>query len=256
MTWTFPVAANYSWIVIDLTNGNDHPYPNETEFSEISFQWRISYPTETYTCPNIPDYPDVSGIFRGCQYQSDNSKLPCIDFNNVTSKCQACYTGYTLANGRCVEANCPTGQFKRYGECIANPIGCVSYNDFSKCSQCSSDYTLTSGVCSRTPLTCSGRTFFNSVSWTCDKVDDKCKTWGTDGKCTSCLSATEKPVNGVCVSIDSTCTATQFVDAKGECVEKDPVCETFEKWGGKCIRCFWGYQVTQGKCVKIVCAER
>lgn len=107
-------------------------------------------------------------------------------------------------------------------------------------------------------MTCSGRTFFNSVTWTCDNVNDKCKEWGTDGLCTSCLSATEKPVNGVCVSIDSTCTSTQFVDAQGNCVENDLLCDTFEKWGGKCLKCIWGYNLdaARNKCVKIICPDR
>ncbi len=147
------------------------------------------------------------------------SKLPCIDWNNITSKCNACYTGYIVINGSCVEAKCPAGHYRRHEECIVNPLGCVLYIGFNKCGKCSDDYTLNSGVCTRTPLTCSGRTFFNNASWTCDAVDDKCGTWDAHGKCTSCLSDTEKLFYGDCVSIDLTfCTDTQYVDVYGHCV--------------------------------------
>lgn len=163
-----------------------------------------------------------------------------------------------MVNGRCVEADCPAGQYKKYGQCIENPTGCAIYSDFAKCTQCSIGYTLTNGVCNRTPLTCTGRNFFNSATWTCDKVNDKCREWGTDGLCTSCLSATEKPVNGICVPIDSTCTSTQYVDSKGNCVENDLLCDSFEKYGGKCLKCIWGYQLDAAKnqCTKIVCPTR
>lgn len=38
----------------------------------------------------------------------------------------------------------------------------------------------------------------------------------------------------------------------------DPLCQNFEKIGGACIKCVWGYQynTTQAKCVKIVCPTR
>lgn len=163
-----------------------------------------------------------------------------------------------MVNGRCVEADCPAGQYKKYGQCIENPTGCAIYSDFAKCTQCSIGYTLTNGVCNRTPLTCTGRNFFNSATWTCDKVNDKCREWETNGLCTSCLSATEKPVNGICVPIDSTCTSTQYVDTQGNCVENDLLCDTFEKYGGKCFKCIWGYQLdaAKNKCTKIVCPTR
>lgn len=58
--------------------------------------------TEIYTCPYIADYPDYTGIFRGCAFTPDLSKLPCISYNKTIGVCQACYTGYSLSNGRCL----------------------------------------------------------------------------------------------------------------------------------------------------------
>lgn len=176
VTFTFSsVPAGYSWIVVDLSLGTSVYFPPDDAFDVLTYQYRLSYATEAYACPYILDYPDYSGIFRGCAVQSDNSKLPCINWNNLTSTCTACYTGYTLVNGKCVDDVCPAGQYRKYGQCLPNPTGCAVYSDFALCTQCSTGYTLTNGVCTRTPLTCTGRTYFNSNTWTCNAVNDKCK---------------------------------------------------------------------------------
>lgn len=90
-------------------------------------------------------------------------------------------------------------------------------------------------------MNCTDRTFFNSATFTCDKVDDKCLTWDVKGLCLTCVNATDKVSNGKCVPIESLCTDKQFVNAKGECVDADPLCSNFEKFGGRCIKCVWGY---------------
>ena len=258
--YSFPVAAKYSWIVIDrnINGGNTPLIPND--LSTVSYTWRINYPTEVYNCPFSPDYPDVTGIFRGCSSLTDLSRLPCVFYNTTIGACQACYTGYTLINGKCLENPCPAGQYKKYGQCIANPLKCDTYNDFSKCTKCSAGYTLNAnGVCDRAPLNCTGRTFFNNATWTCDNVDAKCGEWNlSTGTCTSCLSLVEKAVNGKCIPLEDACPANQYINDKLECVDSDPLCSTFVKIGGKCITCVRGYEynTNQTKCVKIVCPNR
>jgi hypothetical protein len=146
--------------------------------------------TEVYSCPYPVEYPDLTGVFKGCANVTDLSKLPCVLYNATTSVCQACYTGYSLKNGQCFEDACPAGQYKHYGVCIAIPAGCDTYNDFSKCTKCSTGYTSnTAGGCDRAPLVCTGRTFFNSATWTCDNVDAKCATWDVNGICLTCLDS-------------------------------------------------------------------
>lgn len=80
--------------------------------------------TEPYDCPYNSDYPDTKGIFRGCSFPSQASKLPCVLYNTTINACQVCYIGYNLVNGVCLEAACPAGQYKRYGQCLKNPEGC------------------------------------------------------------------------------------------------------------------------------------
>lgn len=100
LTYEFDLNAGYYWIVIDL-GANGYPADNDWK-TYAGNKYRLSYSTEVYSCPFINDYPDYSGIFRGCEFASDNSKLPCIDFNDLTGVCRECFTGYALVNGRCV----------------------------------------------------------------------------------------------------------------------------------------------------------
>ena len=101
LNYEFEINAGYYWIIIDLS---DHlpGYPADNEWETFAARYRLSYSTEVYPCPFINDYPDYSGIFRGCEFAPDNSKLPCIDFNDLTGACRECFTGYALVNGRCV----------------------------------------------------------------------------------------------------------------------------------------------------------
>lgn len=253
------VPANYSWLVIDITADAAVAEPTNAEYNAITYTYRLMYFTETYPCPFVSDYPDFTGVFKGCVTSQDLSKLPCVLYNSTIGACLACYTGYTLVNGACVENSCPAGYYKKYGQCIANPVGCETFNSFTKCTKCATGYYLDNGVCALSPLTCTGRTFFNSATWTCDNVDSKCKEWdATTGLCTSCISTSEKAVSGKCLPFDQACTSTQFVNANLDCVESDPLCEIFEKVGGKCTKCVWSYEINaaQDKCVKIVCPTR
>ena len=265
LTWTYPLPTGYSWIIVDIGATTVDAYPVGTAGTNTwanpgyPYSHRMSWTTEVYACPYIIEYSDNTGVFKGCQFAQDNSKLPCIVFDKTTQTCTACYTGYTVVNGKCVESTCPAGQYKKYGACLDNPAGCATYSDFAGCTQCATNFTLENGVCSKTPLNCAGRTWYNAVTYTCDPVNDKCREWTLgDGKCTSCLSPAEKAVNGVCVEAVSTCTDKQYLDATGTCVDADPLCQFFEKVGGKCTKCVWAYEwsVKESKCVKIVCQNR
>lgn len=112
VTWPYTLTTNgYFWIIIDVSvrttaiaidAQNSNGWPLAPAWASYTFPWRLNYFTEVYSCPNSQDYPDVTGIFRGCTYAADLSKLPCVSYNNTIGACQACYTGYTLTNGRCL----------------------------------------------------------------------------------------------------------------------------------------------------------
>jgi hypothetical protein len=101
VTWIFNVSAQYSWILVDLSLNVANSFPSDATLAPYVFTYKLNYMTEVYSCPNPVEYPDLTGVFRGCANVSDLSKLPCVLYNATTSVCQACYTGYSLKNGQC-----------------------------------------------------------------------------------------------------------------------------------------------------------
>jgi len=101
VTWIFNVPAQYSWILVDLSYGEANGFPTDLIFTDYLFNYKLNYMTEVYSCPYPVEYPDLTGVFKGCANVTDLSKLPCVLYNATTSVCQACYTGYSLKNGQC-----------------------------------------------------------------------------------------------------------------------------------------------------------
>jgi len=97
VTWIFNVSAQYSWILVDQTLAG----ADDSAFAAYTFTYKLNYMTEVYSCPYPVEFPDLTGVFKGCANVTDLSKLPCVLFNATTSVCQACYTGYSLKNGQC-----------------------------------------------------------------------------------------------------------------------------------------------------------
>lgn len=97
VTWTFTVPANYSWIAVDPS-----AFTGVVWATPPTYSYRLNYFTDIFTCPFIADYPDTTGIYRGCVFQADLSRLPCILYDSLVGACKACYAGYTLNNGKCV----------------------------------------------------------------------------------------------------------------------------------------------------------
>lgn len=93
----------------------------------------------------------------------------CAKFNFNTNKCEGCYSGYTLLEGRC-EISKVNEQFE-----VKN---CVAYNTENKCIQCFDRFYLTANQCK--------------------EVSIFCKTYDLiTGSCTGCYSSF-KLKNGQC----------------------------------------------------------
>ena len=117
------VAVGYYWLIIDAFLENPSRAATITDFAN-TWTFSISYLTENYICPYDKNYPDTTGVYRGCFFPSEASKLPCINFDATTQVCKQCFTGYALVNNVCLESECPAGKYKKFGQCLDNPFGC------------------------------------------------------------------------------------------------------------------------------------
>jgi hypothetical protein len=148
--------------------------------SSYSYQGNImtlTYNGLTHTNFYMTLSTDINGHFKGCSFNVSSSDFPCLLYDNINLKCLNRSTGFILSNGRCYDIPCRIGQYKRYGLCYSNPVGCEFYNEFTKCTKCSSTYKLNNNVCERIPLICSGRTFYNPSTYQCILVDSKCNNF-------------------------------------------------------------------------------
>lgn len=137
-------------------------------------------------------------------------------------------TGYTLTNGACLVNPCPSGQYRRYGICLVNPVGCTTFDYFTNCTVCAATYLLTNGTCVRIPLKCPDRTYYNVEDYVCSPVSDRCDTFNSStGLCLTCLAMTDIVVDGVCIeTVDPGCTDRQYV-MNGLCFDIEALCGTF-----------------------------
>jgi hypothetical protein len=141
---------------------------------------------------------------------------------------------------------------------LNNPTGCLVYNDLTKCSQCNDTYALVNGTCTRIPLNCTGRTWYDATNYVCAAVSDTCKDFNaSNGKCISCISTEYRLIDGVCSKIVDNCKDREYLAANGTCIAVDDLCQTFQRLGGRCTACSFGYKLdSNNKCVKIVCQAR
>ena len=96
------VAAGYYWLIIDAFLQDPNRAATLTDFAN-AWTFSVSYLTENYICPYDKNYPDTTGVFRGCSFPSEASKLPCINFDATTQVCKQCFTGYALVDNICRE---------------------------------------------------------------------------------------------------------------------------------------------------------
>jgi hypothetical protein len=106
---------------------------------------------------------------------------------------------------------------------------------------------------------CGDRFWFDPVAYVCNPVNVQCQNYNlSSGACLSCAQTSFTLVNGTCINGTNLCTATQYI-SNGICINIDPLCQTFEKVGGKCLSCVFGYKFansTSTSCVIITCSNR
>jgi len=167
------LPTGYYWLIFDSFRGDQATVATVTATrADYRRAWFFSnsYQTESYECPFDSNFIDALGIFRGCFVPSIASKLPCINFDNISQKCLVCFQGYRLVAGICLVNECLIGQHFKFGVCINNPIGCDIYDGISKCVKCKETYALEDGICSRIPLVCPNRFFYDVINYVCAPV--------------------------------------------------------------------------------------
>lgn len=90
-------------------------------------------------------------------------------------------------------------------------------------------YALEDGVCTRIPLDCPDRTYFNEADYVCQSVSDMCDTYDSaNGQCLTCLSTIQLVEDGICINIvDPGCADRQYVTSNGACQDINALCQTF-----------------------------
>ena len=116
------------------------------------------------------------------------------------------------------------------------------------------------GMCMR----CSFGSYF-SPSGACAMVDPLCQTWDDrTGACRSCYPSFElagsKCVPSKADKLDPNCAQFNkgvctrcskgfYFGANNLCTQVDPLCQTFDSKFGKCLSCFNGYKLDNGRCL-------
>lgn len=63
---------------------------------------RVTFDSETYTCPFDSTFLDYFKNFQPCKPALANQAgFPCIKYDHVNMQCLTCFTGYALINGSC-----------------------------------------------------------------------------------------------------------------------------------------------------------
>jgi len=102
------------------------------------------------------------------------------------------------------------------------------------CTKClNANFNIVNKVCTKIPLNCTGRTYYDAVNYVCANVSALCNTFdAASGNCLTCLSAANQVVNGSCVAIPvPTCAERQYA-LNGVCYNVDSLCSTFVFIGG------------------------
>lgn len=175
-------------------------------------------------------FKDVDGL---CKSVDPSCRL----FNLKTGECNGCYDGYKLANKKCEKDSSGVSD-----------LNCAEWLN-GKCSKCAfGAYFGPTGACTL--------------------VDPLCMTWNdANGACKSCYPSFELS-NGKCIAstknYDQNCAkftskgeCTQcsrgfYFNANSICTQVDPLCASFDSKFGRCLTCYPGYKVSNGKCLEDV----
>ena len=157
-----------------------------------------------------------------------------------SGSCVSCYAGYSLVSGKCILASLQA----------PSDSGCGTWDwKNQKCLQCSNNWVFnTNGVCV--------------------PVSDQCNTFDKAGSCVSCyvgyslvggkcvLGSLQAPSDSGCGTWDwknqkcLQCSNNWVFNTNGVCVPVSDQCNTFDR-SGKCVSCYKGYSLSNGKCVLI-----
>ena len=223
------------------------------------FSARITFESDAYLCPYLPDFTDYYQNFQGCNIQpSRDSGLPCLSFNNILGKCTLCMDGYYLQDGSCLaNTNCPDRQYYSFGQCLDVDPLCELYDKFTGlCSSCKDtlNYLFDNGRCIYQEVYCGSRQY--KIDRQCFNVSTTCANFdSTNGKCIDCINNMyQLTSDGACTAITVKCPPNTFL-YQLKCYPIPPECADFDESRGLCNKCIRGYQTTTGFCKKIECPK-
>ena len=225
---------------------------------------RLTYPSDPYTCPYNPLFPDVFQNFQPCVSSATSNTttsqpgFPCTSFDSVTLQCITCFDGFVLINGTCTyNDTCPDRQYFHFGKCLNVSDNCDTYENFTGfCLTCRlNDSSIVSGACIPNPVICANRQVV--INRTCVNVSDLCKTFDSStGLCTECIPDYEVNQDGSCSLIPVVCLENQYQLGR-TCVNIPAECVQFDKTRIFCDKCKRGYWPSSlGVCLEVVCPPR
>ena len=147
----------------------------------------------------------------------------CKTYDQKSGNCLSCYQGYSISNGQCiflvVDSNCKifSNQLHKCIECIHR-----YFYDEKKCSMVSGlckGYNLQTGKCTECYQ---GYSLLNEeCNLDTKRVIQNCKSQNND----------------VCVA----CADFYYLNQASQCVQRNPLCKTFNALNGQCTSCYAGY---------------
>lgn len=208
---------------------------------------KITFPSDPYTCPYPPEYPDTYSNFQPCTSTpvgpvAENPGYPCLSFNTGTRKCTSCAGNYILSNGICsVNTECPARQYYHFGNCYPVKDSCDAYDSFTgNCLTCKSAIQIVvNGNCVDNPaaiVICGARQV--KINNVCINVNPLCDSFNLlTGGCITCVANYQLSGNGDCIIIPiPTCLANEYLVGR-TCVKIPDSCPDFNKDTGTCRSC-------------------
>lgn len=217
---------------------------------------RATFTSNSYSCPFNPDFPDFYSNFQPCTVSSTVSQqspgFPCLNFDSVNRVCTTCAVGYNLTGGVCLyTTTCGPNEYFKFGTCFPVQSDCKSFDRFTgDCLTCNvAGSTIVNGKCVAPEVVCTERQY--KVNNTCINASPLCRTFNSNGACTSCFEGNEVK-DGQCVPIVVICGARQYLK-NNVCINIPEKCPNFNTTTEKCVSCDRGYYVNNGICQKIEC---
>jgi hypothetical protein len=221
---------------------------------------RLIFPTEPYTCPFSPVFPDTNLNFQGCQSDPANQSVqtyqpnfPCEAYDYSKQLCIQCAYTHVLENGTCVlKVECPPRNYAHLGYCYPVDVSCGDFDPYTgACLSCADGKMVVSnGSCTFPVVPCGPREY--SEKAVCVSFPQHCQDFHTLFKlCVTCDPGFLIK-NGTCALQTLECGPSQYV-FNLSCRDLPPHCSHFDPATTICSACQAGYTLSNNQCAPFYC---